>query len=189
MLLNILSNQKLPDLVRKASILTIKTAISEGTNIMSLKKICSDNPELLEMSMLNLLNYGRASLMIENTSDQQICLANLSIQILNDELNACFTLEEIILCIQNGITGKYGKVYNKLNSEVISTWLDKYYNERMDFIDANHLNLKNSSGNQSDRTSKGNELSDEFDKRVNEAVANRMAGFFRKQNQKSDIQP
>ncbi len=49
---------------------------------LNLKKINEATPEILETAVLNLLNYGRASLMIENTADQQICLAKILVLVL-----------------------------------------------------------------------------------------------------------
>lgn len=51
-----------------------------------------------------------------------------------------YNFADIIKIIENGITGKYGKTYNRLDVEIISEWFNCYEAERINEIEENAKN-------------------------------------------------
>jgi hypothetical protein len=45
-----------------------------------------------------------------------------------------YSLEDIQLCTERGVTGLYGELYNRLDTSVVFGWLKKYESERMSEI-------------------------------------------------------
>lgn len=53
------------------------------------------------------------------------------------------TLDEIVLCFKEAKLGKYGKVYNRIDVQVISEWLQKYRtsDERLTYFENRHKDI------------------------------------------------
>lgn len=51
-------------------------------------------------------------------------------------------IQEIILGIKNGMSGKYGKMYGKLNYIIIAEWINNVITERVQYIDDNYIRHK-----------------------------------------------
>lgn len=51
-------------------------------------------------------------------------------------------MDEFILTIKNGMEGKYGKVYGKLNYMIINEWLNSSWNELLNAFDEEHRKKK-----------------------------------------------
>ena len=43
----------------------------------------------------------------------------------------CLSLDEIQLCMENGINGKYGTIYDRIDQSIIFGWLRSFWQERM----------------------------------------------------------
>lgn len=54
-----------------------------------------------------------------------------------------FTLADFRLALIRGVQGKYGATYDRLDLTVISSWLDKYWSERMEYAEANSAAYQN----------------------------------------------
>ena len=116
--------------------------MNEGTNIRAMKLMHKTNPEIFETAIYQVLDYGRAMLMIPESESQTMVLIDLAISIIESEDNSLFTFEEIIYCIRKGATGGYGKTFGKINSEVVNRWLDNLYQEHMGRIENGHKDMK-----------------------------------------------
>jgi hypothetical protein len=53
-----------------------------------------------------------------------------------------YTIEEMILAINRGIAGQYGKIYGSVSYDVVCEWLYAYWQEREDFQYREHLSRK-----------------------------------------------
>lgn len=75
--------------------------------------------------------------------------------------------DEIILALRNGVRGKYGKTsWGGFSFQTIMEWMDKYYLERNEVIEAQHEINKNSWGNNADRVHSDKSLGEIMDDKV-----------------------
>lgn len=122
--------------------LNLAKAMDQGTNLVHLKLAFADEPEKLELTMYLILDFSRALMSIDANPFTEELLMQMAVEILDDENNRLFTLEEIIYAFKKGASGRYGSNYNTLNSETINRWLDGLYKEHMDRIESRHLDHK-----------------------------------------------
>lgn len=54
-------------------------------------------------------------------------------------------IDDIIMCLKNGINGDYGKTYGKFNYSVFAEWMSEYETERDNYYYDKHLEVKESS--------------------------------------------
>lgn len=50
-------------------------------------------------------------------------------------------LEDLRVCFDRAKSGKYGQVYNRIDGQVIMTWMDTYLEERLEIAEANSEHL------------------------------------------------
>jgi hypothetical protein len=119
------------DLVRAQSNMTVQVAMAQEHQIGFLK---TNNPEVLENVISLLVELLAVQFNVkDNFSGIQIVDCTLSII----EKFWYLRPEEVMYCFKQGKLGKYGPVYNKLDTPTIMTWLHKYdTEERMHQIEA-----------------------------------------------------
>lgn len=171
--------------------MSLQTAMSEGTNLRTMKLLYKGNEDQVELLVFKILDLGRELLMIEPNASQELVLMNLSIEILDSEDNAQFTFEEILYAVRKGASGGYGKTYGKINSEVVNHWLDQLYIERTGKIEQAH-ELNKSKMNGSDYNRSTPNLHNKFDEliqhEVDRKVKNRMDAFYKSKDEENPEQ-
>jgi hypothetical protein len=61
--------------------------------------------------------------------------------------------EDFKLCFNNVLTGKYGQVYDRIDTQVLCGWLNRYVSDRLDIADEESYqehNMIKESGNRSE---------------------------------------
>jgi len=111
--------------------MTLPLAMAQEHQISFLKR---ESPEVLENVISLLVDLLAVQFNVkENFSAIQMMDCTLSIIEKYWQLRP----EEIMYCFKQGKLGKYGPVYNKLDTPTILTWLHKYdTGERLDAIEA-----------------------------------------------------
>lgn len=108
------------DLVRAQSTLTVHEAMSQEHQISFLK---AQSPEVAEKVILLMVELVAEQLNVkENFSGIQLVDCTLSIL----EVYWYLRPEEILFAFKQGKLGKYGPVYNKLDTQTLLEWLHKY---------------------------------------------------------------
>jgi hypothetical protein len=59
-------------------------------------------------------------------------------------------IDDLILCLRNGMNGLYGKEYHKFTYQTFSEWAIKYEKERDDYFYNKHLDTKEPSATRED---------------------------------------
>lgn len=100
--------------------MTLQLAMAQEHQISFLKK---ENPDVLENIISLLVDLLAVQFNVkDNFSGIQIVDCTLSII----EKYWYLRPEEVMFCFKQGKLGKYGPVYNKLDTPTILTWLHKY---------------------------------------------------------------
>lgn len=106
--------------------LSIAQAVAGQKSIFSLRK---DGEEIIFL-FTKILNEALPFLMHELTSDSVIDYARMALKEIPE-----WKPEDIILCVQRGIAGKYGKSYGKFTFQVLMDWIYQYNTERFDYLE------------------------------------------------------
>ena len=80
-----------------------------------------------------------------------------------------FTPDDFRLAFMNGVTGKYGKIYNRLDIGVICGWLDEYNMERTQYAIDRHSKYKESYQSREGKVTNEEEYKELFSKKYQEA--------------------
>ena len=80
-----------------------------------------------------------------------------------------FTPDDFRLAFMNGITGKYGKIYNRLDIGVICGWLDEYNVDRTQYAIDKHSKYKESYESREGKVTNEEEYKELFSKKYQEA--------------------
>lgn len=124
------------ELVNISSAITVPSA-NAGTKIFQLKK--KQGPDIVRAALIILVGnissyfntYGNL------TSDQIIEIS----QILMDKYTHN-SLEDFILCFKKAKSGCYGLVKNRIDGHIIMEWIQKYEEEKADFLQSEHNKFK-----------------------------------------------
>jgi hypothetical protein len=84
--------------------------------------------ELLINSVFNFVKVGKA---IEAFVMPELC------RMILDEFGLWITFADLKLCLRRGISNKYGTTYDRLDAQVLFSWMDQYRTER--FHASEHL--------------------------------------------------
>jgi len=128
------NNDTFLDLAMLQSKLTPAKAIAESQPLAIFKK---GREREVSKGITNLIWAIQRSLNLsQKMDDTQSMEAAISIA---DEFSD-LTLEEIILCFKEAKMGKYGKVYNRIDVQIISEWLQQYRasEERLTYLENRH---------------------------------------------------
>jgi hypothetical protein len=110
----------------------------------SLKKICEESGEMAcELIISKMLAELKGAVKTYYTGDNINIFAKMIISN-NQEMK----ISELILCINNGINGKYSEpnkavIYGDVTYDVIAGWINRYNNDKEDFLYQRHLERKN----------------------------------------------
>lgn len=115
---------------RNQASLTVAKAIEAGTQISTLKR--QDEQSVIDAvgALITLachsLNVGK------NMTDLQVYTASCTLV----ERFWYLKLEEFALIFRNGCTGFYGKLFDRVDVEIISSWIEKYWgsDERLGYL-------------------------------------------------------
>ena len=80
-----------------------------------------------------------------------------------------FTPDDFRLAFMNGVTGKYGKIYNRLDIGVICGWLDEYNVDRTQYAIDKHSKYKESYESREGKVTNEEEYKELFSKKYQEA--------------------
>lgn len=117
--------------------ITIQRAI-KGNNLQSLEKKHDFNT--LVYAIGNIINNateffnGSGTAMTQN---QALQTAALLIESYPAE-----TIEDVILCLRYAKTGKYGKVFNRIDGQIIFEWFRQYLDEKYTIVEDMHRDNK-----------------------------------------------
>jgi hypothetical protein len=118
-LINSLQQNNKLELAKFQSQVTLEKAI-EGTQVSKIKK---DNEAGLSKAVKNLIISLAESLNLTNTvNDAQV----FEMTLLIIETYWYLKLEELVLIFKNAKIGKYGKMYNRLDIQIICEWIETY---------------------------------------------------------------
>ena len=119
----------------------LKTLQSRNFNTVE-KAIDSKTPSLVKINKVlgNREVVKAIAVMIINTTEFLNVPKLTDVQI---KMTAEFIYEEFYflnvadlhLCFKNGMKGKYGELYNRIDGQIIIRWLKEYENERIEFAE------------------------------------------------------
>ncbi len=89
-------------------------------------------------------------------------------------------VDEVLLVLRNGLNNQYGLNNKNLNAQIILDWFNRHEQDRDELFYNTHLELKNSSGNQSDRSPEPRLAKDIFQESVDQKVQQRIDAYKRK---------
>lgn len=104
----------------------LETGLSRANYPATLRELATAEPELLEEDLLWMLNDLR--LFIQANKMFQ----NAGLPALVEMIKAHYsnlTLEEVAMVFRDAKLGKYGKIYDRLDGQVILGWLNEYSQE------------------------------------------------------------
>lgn len=130
----------LDDLHRKGE--ALKKKLAEIPVYLTLRQMEKKDAQTLTADMVLLMVWLGEQLNVDGMTEAQMLDASVLIVQKYGKLR----LEDIALCFRNAVTGKYGKVYNRIDLMIICEWLDKYTAEldagRQYESELNHINSK-----------------------------------------------
>ena len=110
--------------------LTLQTA-SAGPNLQSIAKTHGDSLPIKALSGIILVTTeffsGTGTQM---TSSQAVQTAALLLDSYPAE-----TIEDVVLCLKNAKSGKYGKIYARIDGQLIFDWFRQYLDEKYAYLE------------------------------------------------------
>lgn len=110
--------------------LTLQTA-SAGATLQSIAKTHGDSLPIKALSGIILVTTeffsGTGTQM---TSSQSVQTAALLLDSYPAE-----TIEDVVLCLKNAKSGKYGKIYARIDGQLIFTWFSQYLDEKYAYLE------------------------------------------------------
>jgi len=95
--------------------------------LRSISKLYRENPrktiDLLVVMIVMMQDFLDVT---EKMEDKHV--NDLAVTIISDF--GSLTLEDVALCLKNGKTGKYGKLWNRINGSVVYQWLTAYTDDQ-----------------------------------------------------------
>lgn len=144
------------EIVKKENQLTLQSkykAISVKNEIdvfnSNTKALCLMKPEIGEVGLKALVSYAVADLVKffnvgKTMTPEQI--AQTAEFIIEDFY--MLKIEDIKLCFNRAKKGEYGQLYDRLDGQIILSWISKYFNNRLNIAEAisqsEHLENKQS---------------------------------------------
>jgi len=122
--------------------LSVKDALNSGAHFRVLKKWDEKGTTMLIATMLTELLMSVPNNM---TSDQIVYMAR---SIVIDSEN--WKPDDILIIFRNGKQGKYGKIYGNFTYQTFNEWADAYAIERQNYVDNEHLKVKEPSTTRED---------------------------------------
>ena len=75
------------------------------------------------------------------TKEQVVSLVNLVETRCGD-----LKIEDLRFCFDNAKSGKYGNSFHRVDAPTIFGWIDQYKNDKLEWIENNHMNAKSDTG-------------------------------------------
>lgn len=116
--------------------ITLDLAI-KGTNLQTLVKQAGE-ADLLK-SIANLLIMSSEFFNTSNQISEMQAIQTASLLIDNYGTES---FEDIVLCLKNVKTGRYGKIYNRIDGQMVFEWFQSYLQEKSERIEAIKHNEK-----------------------------------------------
>ena len=142
-----LANQDVLNIATAERRLTLDIAI-KGKNMQSILKTHGDELPLKALSGIILLTTeffsGSGTQM---TAAQSFQTASLLLDSYPAE-----TIEDVLLCFKNAKQGRYGKIYNRIDGQIIFEWFKQYLDEKYSYIEMKHHNEKHEKNDQNNVT-------------------------------------
>ena len=99
---------------------------------MGLAKCRKTEPQLTIEKVILILTRMTTRLNIErNMTSPQIAFCAEDIVHSTDPFIYNLTLDELSLCMDKGVRGEYGEIYNRMDQAVVFGWIKKYIDEKM----------------------------------------------------------
>lgn len=130
------------EIERRGEAVALQIRECEAVARKKIGELAADNPTPIIGTLAILLNTAQSKLNIGKpmTIEQ---LEYTAVDIVNTYKHS-LTIDDIAICLKQGIRGYYGIVYDKLDAAVIHDWLAKYNAERKRIIhERNHNNYIN----------------------------------------------
>jgi len=107
--------------------------VKKGTSLALYKK--TNGEEATLKNIAHIIKYATEQLKIEQPSTGQI------IQMASDLLSDFILLkfEDLVACFRNGVQGRYGKIYNRLDIMIIYEWMGQYQKEKEELLYHDHM--------------------------------------------------
>jgi hypothetical protein len=130
------------EIERRGASVAMQIRECEAVARKKIGELAEDNPAPIIGTLAILLNTAQGQLNIGKPMSMEQ-LEYTATDIITTYKHA-LTIDDIVICVKQGIRGYYGIVYDKLDAAVIHDWLAKYNAERKRIIhERNHNNYIN----------------------------------------------